>query len=198
MWFTAECATPKYFPFQQNKGLGFLIVLNQMNQRWPGIILYIVFNISFNLYTLNKFCLFMWSIVGHNSKTAFHSLFVTILAEVLVPFVTSQGDYFVSAHRDENTHPPRVCREAANKVWSRHVTRLSFPHAAPERGPDFWRILQDDPDRPHTKVTLLFKVQSLQRNGNVQGHSSSGVKLSLRPPDRNSSPQGFPTAWMDF
>ncbi|XP_075872070.1 leptin receptor [Nelusetta ayraudi] len=41
--------------------------------------------------------------------------------------------------------------------WSDSV--YSSPHNSrtPERGPDFWRILQDDPNGPQTKVTLLFK-----------------------------------------
>lgn len=30
--------------------------------------------------------------------------------------------------------------------------------SAPEMGPDFWRILQEDPARNVTNVTLIFKV----------------------------------------
>ena len=30
--------------------------------------------------------------------------------------------------------------------------------SAPEHGPDFWRILVDEPYRNQTNVTLLFKV----------------------------------------
>lgn len=60
------------------------------------------------------------------------------------------------------------------KGQSRHVTRLLVPHAVPERGPDFWRILQDHPNRPQTKVTLLFKVQSLCR-----GKETSEVTVVL-------------------
>lgn len=36
--------------------------------------------------------------------------------------------------------------------------QLFVSPSAPERGPDFWRILQDDPYRNQTNVTLLFKV----------------------------------------
>lgn len=32
----------------------------------------------------------------------------------------------------------------------------------PERGPDFWRILEDDPYRNRTNVTLLFEVHKLK------------------------------------
>lgn len=35
-------------------------------------------------------------------------------------------------------------------------------HIAPEHGPNFWRVLQDDPSRKQTNVTLLFKVHRLQ------------------------------------
>ncbi|KAM3620179.1 uncharacterized protein V6R79_019401 [Siganus canaliculatus] len=41
--------------------------------------------------------------------------------------------------------------------WSEPVYSTPENSRAPERGPDFWRILQDEPDRNRTNVTLLFK-----------------------------------------
>lgn len=41
--------------------------------------------------------------------------------------------------------------------WSESVYSTPQNSRAPERGPDFWRIFQDDPERNQTNVTLLFK-----------------------------------------
>ncbi|XP_034438998.1 leptin receptor isoform X1 [Hippoglossus hippoglossus] len=41
--------------------------------------------------------------------------------------------------------------------WSDAVYSAPQNSGAPERGPNFWRILQDDPYRNQTNVTLLFK-----------------------------------------
>ncbi|KAK2835249.1 hypothetical protein Q5P01_015733 [Channa striata] len=41
--------------------------------------------------------------------------------------------------------------------WSKSVYATPQNSRAPERGPDFWRILQDDPYRNQSNVTLLFK-----------------------------------------
>ncbi|XP_076583053.1 leptin receptor [Chaetodon auriga] len=41
--------------------------------------------------------------------------------------------------------------------WSESVYSTPQNSRAPERGPDFWRILQDDPYRNQTNVTLLFE-----------------------------------------
>ncbi|XP_070764514.1 leptin receptor [Enoplosus armatus] len=64
--------------------------------------------------------------------------------------------------------------------WSESVYSTPQNSRAPERGPDFWRILQDDPYRNQTNVTLLF--EHLQMSGHsycvdgfvVQHQSSSG------------------------
>ncbi|XP_045905624.1 leptin receptor isoform X2 [Micropterus dolomieu] len=47
--------------------------------------------------------------------------------------------------------------------WSESVYSTPQNSRAPERGPDFWRILQDDPFRNQTNVTLLF--EHLQTSG---------------------------------
>ncbi|XP_051232121.1 leptin receptor isoform X3 [Dicentrarchus labrax] len=86
-----------------------------------------------------------------------------------------------------------MCREYAVQVrcmptngtgywsdWSNSVYSTPQNSRAPERGPDFWRILQDDPYRSQTNVTLLFK--NLQMSGQsycvdgfiVQRQTSSG------------------------
>uniref|UniRef100_A0A665VDU0 Fibronectin type-III domain-containing protein n=1 Tax=Echeneis naucrates TaxID=173247 RepID=A0A665VDU0_ECHNA len=49
--------------------------------------------------------------------------------------------------------------------WSDSVYSAPQNSRAPERGPDFWRILQDDPFRNQTNVTLLFEALP------VSGHS---------------------------
>uniref|UniRef100_UPI0037E7B6C8 leptin receptor n=1 Tax=Semicossyphus pulcher TaxID=241346 RepID=UPI0037E7B6C8 len=49
--------------------------------------------------------------------------------------------------------------------WSKSVYSRPQNSRAPERGPDFWRILQDDPYRNQTNVTLLFD------NLQISGHS---------------------------
>lgn len=65
--------------------------------------------------------------------------------------------------------------------WSDSVYSTPQNSRAPERGPDFWRILQDDPYRNQTNVTLLF--EHLQVSGRsycvdkfiVQQQFSSGA-----------------------
>ncbi|NP_001124341.1 leptin receptor precursor [Takifugu rubripes] len=47
--------------------------------------------------------------------------------------------------------------------WSPSVYSSPQNSRAPERGPNFWRFLQDDPHRKQTNVTLLFK--DLQTSG---------------------------------
>ncbi|KAM9357750.1 LOW QUALITY PROTEIN: leptin receptor [Symphorus nematophorus] len=64
--------------------------------------------------------------------------------------------------------------------WSESVYSTPQNSRAPERGPDFWRILQDEPYRNQTNVTLLF--EHLQISGHsycvdgfiVQHQTSSG------------------------
>ncbi|XP_074491005.1 leptin receptor [Sebastes fasciatus] len=64
--------------------------------------------------------------------------------------------------------------------WSDSVYSTPQNSRAPERGPDFWRILQDDPYRNQTNVTLLF--EHLQISGRsycvdgfiIQYQASSG------------------------
>ncbi|XP_049443419.1 leptin receptor isoform X1 [Epinephelus fuscoguttatus] len=46
--------------------------------------------------------------------------------------------------------------------WSDSVYSTPQNSRAPERGPDFWRVLQDDPYRNQTNVTLLFEQHHLQ------------------------------------
>ncbi|XP_075341904.1 leptin receptor-like isoform X1 [Odontesthes bonariensis] len=41
--------------------------------------------------------------------------------------------------------------------WSKFVKSTPLNSKAPERGPDFWRIRQDDPDRRKSNVILLFE-----------------------------------------
>ncbi|XP_044056055.1 leptin receptor isoform X2 [Siniperca chuatsi] len=67
--------------------------------------------------------------------------------------------------------------------WSKSVYSTPQNSRAPERGPDFWRILQDDPYRNQTNVTLLF--ENLQISGHsycvdgfiVQHQASSGLVM---------------------
>uniref|UniRef100_A0A8C2ZXD6 Leptin receptor n=1 Tax=Cyclopterus lumpus TaxID=8103 RepID=A0A8C2ZXD6_CYCLU len=49
--------------------------------------------------------------------------------------------------------------------WSNAVYSMPQNSRAPERGPDFWRVFQDEPYRNQTNVTLLF--EQLQ----ISGHS---------------------------
>ncbi|XP_040926393.1 leptin receptor [Betta splendens] len=65
--------------------------------------------------------------------------------------------------------------------WSDQVYSTPQNSRAPERGPDFWRTLQDDPYTNQTYVTLLFeRVPALGRSYCVDGYviryqSSAGV-----------------------
>ncbi|XP_060890548.1 leptin receptor [Labrus mixtus] len=67
--------------------------------------------------------------------------------------------------------------------WSEPVYSTPQNSRAPEHGPDFWRILQDDPYRNQTNVTLLF--EPLQISGHsycvdgfiVQHQTSSGYVM---------------------
>ncbi|XP_040895895.1 leptin receptor isoform X2 [Toxotes jaculatrix] len=70
--------------------------------------------------------------------------------------------------------------------WSDSVYSSPQNSRAPERGPDFWRILQGDPYRNQTNVTLLF--EDLPKSGQsycvdgfiVQHQSLSGTVVSDR------------------
>uniref|UniRef100_A0A667ZIW4 Leptin receptor n=1 Tax=Myripristis murdjan TaxID=586833 RepID=A0A667ZIW4_9TELE len=59
--------------------------------------------------------------------------------------------------------------------WSESVYSTPQNSRAPEHGPDFWRVLQDDPYRNQTNVTLLFKVsgRSYCVDGFVVQHQTS-------------------------
>ncbi|XP_071342277.1 leptin receptor isoform X2 [Trachinotus anak] len=65
--------------------------------------------------------------------------------------------------------------------WSDSVYSTPQNSRAPEHGPDFWRILQDDPYRNQTNVTLLFKGLSVSGKSYcvdgfmVQHQDSSGA-----------------------
>ncbi|KAE8293952.1 Leptin receptor [Larimichthys crocea] len=86
-----------------------------------------------------------------------------------------------------------MCREYAVQIrcmhtngtgywseWSDSVYSTPQNSRAPERGPDFWRILQDDPYRNQTNVTLLFKHLQISEQSYcvkgfiVQHQTSSG------------------------
>ncbi|XP_073707958.1 leptin receptor [Garra rufa] len=41
--------------------------------------------------------------------------------------------------------------------WSTSYTSVVYNRKAPEMGPDFWRIIQEDPAKSVTNVTLIFK-----------------------------------------
>nr|XP_057929720.1 leptin receptor isoform X2 [Doryrhamphus excisus] len=68
--------------------------------------------------------------------------------------------------------------------WSDWVYSIPQNSRAPENGPDFWRILQDDPLTNRTNVTLLFKHLSTPGrsyciNGFiVQRHTANGILKS--------------------
>ncbi|KAM8890264.1 leptin receptor isoform 1-T1 [Synchiropus picturatus] len=54
--------------------------------------------------------------------------------------------------------------------WSELVYSMPENSRAPERGPDFWRILQKDQQRTTTNVTLLFKpIQAADRSYCIDG-----------------------------
>ncbi|XP_069377751.1 leptin receptor isoform X2 [Paralichthys olivaceus] len=73
--------------------------------------------------------------------------------------------------------------------WSDSVYSAPQNSRAPERGPNFWRILQDDPYRNQTNVTLLFKDLPVSGRSYcvdgfiVQHQTSSGVvtRNSIEP-----------------
>lgn len=77
-------------------------------------------------------------------------------------------------------------------------------HIAPEHGPNFWRVLQDDPSRNQTNVTLLFKVHPLEATftGVKLKESIKTVTFAVPPPPTTttttsiSSYQDSRTAWM--
>lgn len=70
--------------------------------------------------------------------------------------------------------------------WSESVYSTPENSRAPDRGPDFWRILQDDPYRNQTNVTLIFEhppmsVRSYCVDGFIVQHqSSSGAVMRER------------------
>ncbi|KAM9385085.1 leptin receptor isoform 2-T3 [Pholidichthys leucotaenia] len=54
--------------------------------------------------------------------------------------------------------------------WSDSVYSTPQNSKAPERGPDFWRIRQDDPYRNQSNITLLFKHLPESENYCVDGY----------------------------
>lgn len=65
-------------------------------------------------------------------------------------------------------------------------------HTAPEHGPNFWRVLQDDPSRKQTKVTLLFKVHPLQATFTDLIVNKALKVRPLRPPHKHLQLSGQP------
>lgn len=59
-------------------------------------------------------------------------------------------------------------------------------HTAPEHGPNFWRVLQDDPSRNQTNVTLLFEVCRLQATTTCLKQGANTVTLD--PPPNHNQP----------
>ncbi|KAM4629312.1 leptin receptor [Polymixia lowei] len=76
--------------------------------------------------------------------------------------------------------------------WSESVLSTTQNSRAPEHGPDFWRVLQEDPYRNQTTVTLLFKRvhhlpiagQSYCVDGFVVQHQTSGGAVTTERIDR--------------
>uniref|UniRef100_A0A3B5ARE7 Leptin receptor n=1 Tax=Stegastes partitus TaxID=144197 RepID=A0A3B5ARE7_9TELE len=70
--------------------------------------------------------------------------------------------------------------------WSDSVYSTPHNSRAPEHGPDFWRIHQDDPHSRRTNVTLLFKHFPVSGNSYcvdeyiVHRQTSSGAVISKR------------------
>ncbi|XP_062854239.1 leptin receptor [Trichomycterus rosablanca] len=62
--------------------------------------------------------------------------------------------------------------------WSDARTSSVYSSKAPESGPDFWRVIQEDPARNQANVTLLFKIPAVDPDSCVQGllvvHQTSG------------------------
>ncbi|XP_043098358.1 leptin receptor isoform X2 [Puntigrus tetrazona] len=63
--------------------------------------------------------------------------------------------------------------------WSMSYTSAVYNSKAPEMGPDFWRVIQEDPVRSVTNVTLIIKpVQAGDSSSCVEGlvieHQASG------------------------
>lgn len=71
------------------------------------------------------------------------------LAEVLVPVMCQVYEVQVRCMRTNGT--------GYWSEWSKSVFSTVENSRAPERGPDFWRILEDYPNRNRTNVTLLLK-----------------------------------------
>ncbi|XP_058494846.1 leptin receptor [Solea solea] len=69
--------------------------------------------------------------------------------------------------------------------WSDSVYSTPQNSRAPQRGPDFWRILQDDPYRNQTNVTLLFEDLPISGhsycvNGFIVQHQTSSGAVMRR------------------
>ncbi|XP_034149519.1 leptin receptor [Esox lucius] len=63
--------------------------------------------------------------------------------------------------------------------WSDSVFTMPHNSRAPDQGPDFWRVFQEDPAKAHTNVTLLFKYFTIVEptycvEGLVVQHQASG------------------------
>lgn len=62
-------------------------------------------------------------------------------------------------------------------------------HTAPEHGPDFWRVLRDDPSRNQTNVTLLFQVHPLQATFTALKCQQGIKSATFATPDHNQKLQ---------
>ncbi|XP_043985748.1 leptin receptor isoform X2 [Gambusia affinis] len=76
--------------------------------------------------------------------------------------------------------------------WSESVHSTAQNSRAPERGPDFWRIRQDDPYRNQSNITLLFESFSANWNtycvdGFMVQHQASNGSVLRRQIDMVSS-----------
>ncbi|XP_051563114.1 leptin receptor-like isoform X1 [Myxocyprinus asiaticus] len=67
--------------------------------------------------------------------------------------------------------------------WSKSHTSTVYNRKAPKMGPDFWRIIQEDPVRNVMKVTLIFKPVPADPYSCVEGlvilHQASGGAMWL-------------------
>lgn len=89
------------------------------------------------------------------SRTPLLSLFMSNVTFLITP------DLLILALMGNGPHH-HTHHTTNTKVKGGMWCNCRSPPSAPERGPDFWRVLQDDPYRNQTNVTLLFEVHELK------------------------------------
>ncbi|KAI7807653.1 leptin receptor [Triplophysa rosa] len=107
--------------------------------------------------------------------------------EVIGPFLEPQAEIFLEESCVQYKVEVRCKRLNGSGFWSnwsKSRSSVVYNRKAPEKGPDFWRIIQEDPVRNVSNVTLILQpVEAGDPNSCAEGlvivhHAAGGVVWS--------------------